>query len=173
MNPWEQKSVIDDVATKGGSAAKFGATFMIGVKRGSKKVQTFEGNEVDTGSIDIAKAKLRGGSKGNLKGKFYLKESLETSTMDFNEPFITSILAEEEFGIKKNRGAFFVPEKLVKDHPEYDEVIKPNLKPFPKDDSKDAELYYNASEKEIADALLKSPAFAEECLQEYGILPPV
>lgn len=173
MNPWEQKSVIDDVATKGGSAAKFGATFMIGVKRGSKKVQTFNGTEVDTGSIDIAKAKLRGGSKGNLKGKFYLKESLENSTMDFNEPFVTSILAEEEFGIRKNRGAFFVPEKLVQNHPQYDEVIKPNLKPFPKDESEDAELYYNASEKEIADALLKSPAFAEECLQEYGILPPV
>lgn len=173
MNPWEQKSIIDDVATKGGSAAKFGATFMIGVKRGSKKMETFDGAQVDTGSIDIAKAKLRGGSKGNLKGKFYLRESLENSTMDFNEPFITSILTEEEFGIRKNRGTFFVPEKLVKDHPEYEEVVKPNLKPFPKDESKDAELYYTASEKEIANALLKSPAFAEECLQEYGILPPV
>ena len=173
MNPWEQKSVIDDVATKGGSAAKFGATIMVGVKRGSRKVESMDGGEVDTGSIDISKAKLRGGSKGNLKGKFYLKESLEQSVMDFNEPFITSILAEEEFGIKKNRGQFFVPEKLVKNHPDFEEIIKPNLKKFPKDESDEGGLYYNASEKEIMSALLKSPAFTEECLQEYGILTPV
>jgi RecA/RadA recombinase len=172
MNPWEQKSVIDDVATKGGSAAKFGATIMVGVKRGNKKMIALDGSEVDNGTIDIAKAKLRGGAKGNLKGRFYLKESLEKSVMDFNEPFITSILAEEEFGIRKNRGAYFVPEKLIKSHPDFEEKLKAELKAFPKEEASGG-LYYNGSEKEIMDTLLASPGFIEECLSEYGIMPPV
>lgn len=172
MNPWEQKSVIDDIATKGGSAAKFGATYMIGVKRGSKKLQSLDGTAVDNGVIDIAKAKLRGGGKGNLKGRFYLKESLEKSVMDFNEPFITSILAEEEFGIRKHRGAYYVPEKLVKSHPDFEEKVKPSMKSFPKEEGTSGE-YFTGSEKEIMDTLLASPGFIEECLSEYGIMPPV
>jgi RecA/RadA recombinase len=174
MNPWEQKSVIDDVATKGGSAAKFGATIMVGVKRGSKKLPSVDGGDVDTGTIEIAKAKLRGGSKGNLKGRFYLKESLVRSVMDFNEPFLTQILAEEEFGIRKHRGAYFVPEELLANHPEHEAVVKPNLRPFPKEEEgKEGKLYFQGSEKEIMDALLKSPAFTERCLGDYGILPAI
>ena len=172
MNPWEQKSVIDDVATKGGSAAKFGATIMVGVEK-RKKAKSVAEVDVDAGIIDIAKMKLRGGSKGNMKGKFYLKESLEESRMDFNEPFIMDILVEEEMGVRKYRGAYYLPERLLGGHPDYETLIRPNLKTFPKEEEKADALYFTSQEKDLVDILIASPAFEEECLREYDILPAV
>jgi len=166
MNPWEQKSVIDDVATKGGSASKFGATIMIEVEK-KKKTKTIDETDIDSGVISITKAKLRSGGKGNLKGKFYLRESLEKSTMDFDEPFLLDILTEEEFGIKKHRGTYYVPTCLLKDHPNYKEEIEPKLKQLPNTESD--EVYYPGNEKEVSHLLNASPSFEEKCLEEYGI----
>jgi RecA/RadA recombinase len=166
MNPWEQKSAIDDVATKGGSASKFGATFMIEVEK-KKKSKSMDESEVDTGVISITKAKLRIGGKGNLKGKFYLRESLEKSSMDFDEPFILDVLTEEEFGIKKHRGTYYIPPTLFTDHPSYKELIEPKLKTLPNTET--GELYYPGDEKEVGRLLSESPSFEDTCLEEYGI----
>jgi len=168
MNFWEQSNPIDDVATKGGSAAKFGATLMIGVTK-KKKVKGMNEKEYDSGVINIPKMKLRGGSKGTFKGVFFLKEGVEKSVMDFNEPFIITALEESSFGIEKVRGKFFVPLKLVKDHPEFDTIIKPKLKPLPKDESDNPELYYQDDEEQLVEILCTSPAFEEECLNFYEI----
>lgn len=174
MNPWEIKSPIDDVATKGGSAAKFGATTMIGVER-RKKAKSVDDKDVDTGIIDIPKAKLRGGSKGTFRGKFFLKESIESSKMDFNEPFIMDVLVEEQYGVRKHRGKYYVPERLLQGHPDYEEIVKPALVPFPKeeDEAEVGKLYFTGSEKQLVDALEASPSFEEECLQDHGILANV
>lgn len=174
MNFWEQKSPIDDVATKGGSAAKFGATLMIGVER-RKKVKGVDEKDYDTGIIDIPKAKLRGGSKGTFRGTFFLKESVEHSTMDFNEPFIMNIVIEEQYGIRKNRGKYYIPESLLQGHPEFDTKIAPMLVPFPKD-SEEAEnpaRYFHAPEIELIDILAGSPTFEEECLMTHDIMKNV
>ena len=82
------------------------------------------------------------------------------------------ILVEEEMGVRKNRGAYFIPEKLLIGHPQFEEIIKPKLRTFPKEEE-NPDLYYTGSEKEVMDSLLNSPAFEEECLTEYGILPAV
>lgn len=168
MNFWEQKSPIDDVAAKGGSASKFGATTMVGVER-RKKIKDVSDVERDTGLIHIPKAKLRGGSHGTFKGAFYLKETIEESVMDFNEPFVISTMVEELYGIRKNRGKFYAPVTLLEGHPDY-ETLKGSFVTFPKEEGENLPLYFTGSDKDVAEALLASPAYEEKCLLEYGIL---
>jgi RecA/RadA recombinase len=170
MNPWEQRSAIDDVATKGGSASKFGSTFMIEVEK-KKKIKGFDEKDIDTGAISITKAKLRVGGKGNLKGRFYLKESLDQSALDFNEPFLLDILTEEEFGIRKHRGSYYIPANLLENHPTFKETLEPKLREFPNEEN--GSKYYPCNEQEACKVLLESPAFEEACLDDYGIPAPV
>lgn len=173
MSFWEKSSPIDDVATKGGSAAKFGATIMIGVEKG-KKIKGIDDQEYDSGVIDIPKAKLRGGSKGTYKGVFFLKESIEKSLMDFNEPFIMAALNDEKFGIRKNRGKFYIPASLLEGHPEMETTIRPALAPFPKEEANaESELYYHAKEPELVALLEKSPSFEEICLLGHDIMKDI
>lgn len=173
MNPWEHKSPIDDVATKGGSAAKFGATTMIGVERRKRVKSIITGTEVDTGIIEIPKAKLRAGSKGTLRGMFYLKESVEKSVMDFNEPFIMGCLLEERYGIRKARGSrYYVPKDLLEGHPDYQTKIRPNLTTFPKEENGEA-IYFTEEEAVLLRLLEESPSFEEIVLFDYGILSNV
>lgn len=170
MNPWEHRSAIDDVAAKGGSAAKFGSTFMIEVEK-KKKIKGLDEQDVDTGTIVITKAKLRGGGRGSLKGKFYLRESLETSCMDFNEPFLIDVLTEGEFGVKKHRGTYYLPLSFISTHPLFKEEFEPKLKDFPHEE--EGAKYLQCSEKEACKILLESPAFEEACLDLYGITASV
>lgn len=174
MNFWEQKSPIDDVATKGGSAAKFGATIMVGVEK-RKKMKGADEKEYDSGIIDIPKAKLRGGGKGTYRGAFLLKEAVECSTMDFNEPFILHAMVEEQYGIRKNRGRYYVPSCLLEGHPEMESSIRGALAPFPKDEGPDASkiLYYQEKEGKLVELLGSSPAFEEACLLAHDIMKNV
>jgi len=190
INYWEQKSPIDDVATKGGSAAKFGATIMVGVEK-RKKMKGADDKEYDSGIIEIPKAKLRSGSRGTYKGAFLLRESVECSIMDFNTPFILKAVDEEQFGLKKARGSkVFIPARLLEGHPDMEDKIRPALGPLPKkekegdeDKAKDGkdepaepdskELYYQAREADVVDLLASSPAFEEECLLAFDIMKNV
>lgn len=170
MNFWEQKSPIDDVATKGGSAAKFGATIMIGVEK-RKRMKGADDKDYDSGIIDIPKAKLRSGGKGTYRGAFLLKESVEHSVMDFNEPFIMAALDGELHGIRKNRGRHYVPKHLLEGHPEMETLIRPALAPFPKEEG--PELYLQADTQELVRLLAASPAFEETCLLAHDIMKNV
>jgi RecA/RadA recombinase len=173
MNFWETRSAIDDVATKGGSAAKFGATIMVGVEK-RKRIESLDGKTYDSGIIDIPKAKLRGGSKGTYKGSFLLKESVEQSTMDFNEPFIRTVIENEEMGIRKERIGrsmkIFVPVALLKNNPQFEEKIAPNIRRLPSEEESAEPGYYQAEEAELVTLLATSKEFEEECLYHYDIM---
>lgn len=131
MNPYEVSSPISSVQGRGGTAIKFGATYMIGVEQRAK-TNNVDGEEVKTGILNIPKAKLRGGGLGPNKGKFYLKEGMETSKLDLDEPLILDILNQGKFGIIKKRGRFYVPGTLLATHPSFESTIQEKLKPIPK-----------------------------------------
>ena len=159
---------------------------MVGVEK-KKKVTSADGNEYDTGQIDVPKNKLRGGSKGTFKATFMLKESVEESTMDFNEPFITHLFTDELMGIRKHRGKMYIPTNLLSTHPEFESRIQPNLKPFPKGkeakegkeekaeveetttEKTSEELYYTDEPTVLIKLLEERPGFEEECLLEHDI----
>lgn len=131
MNPYESTSQISAVSGRGGTAIKFGATFMVGVEQRAK-TNNVEGDEVKTGMLIIPKAKLRGGGQGPTQGRFYLNEGVEASAMDLNEPMIMQILNEEKLGIVKKRGRHYVPGNLLRSHPAFETTIGPKLKILPK-----------------------------------------
>lgn len=138
MNPYESTSQIGAVQGKGGTAIKFGATFMVGVEQRAKTNNT-EGDEVKTGMLVIPKAKLRGGGQGPTQGRFYLKEGVENSVLDLNEPMVLDILNQEKIGIVKRRGRHYVPGNLLRTHPSFETAILPKLKPIPKKKGDDDE----------------------------------
>jgi RecA/RadA recombinase len=195
MNPYERTSAISGVQGKGGLGTKFGASFMIGVENASKTTNA-EGDEVKTGIINIPKAKLRAGGDGPSKGGFYLQEAVDKSKMDFDEPFISSILTEEKFGIVRKRGRHYVPESLLTTHPAFETEIKAKLKPLPKKESekdddeepeteapaagtdspagkKEEVLYYSGYPLEIINLLKVTPKFEDLVLEEYGVVSAV
>lgn len=201
MNPYESTSQIGAVQGRGGTAVKFGATFMIGVEQRAK-TNNVEGDPVKTGILVIPKAKLRGGGAGPGIGRFYLKEGNENSQLDLDEPMIMDILNNEKLDIIKKRGRHYVPGNLMKFHPDFAEKYEPKLKPLPKkkgDEDDDSEetpdttdetnetegteptkkdltyegLYYSGYAVEIMPVLLEIPKFQEEILDMHDILEPV
>lgn len=169
MNPYAAYDPIGDLATKGGTATKFGATSMIGVER-KKKAMTVGEKEVHTGAINLPKAKLRGGSKPRLGAKFYLKEDEEKSTLDFDEPFIVDEIIEgKRYGVFKSKAKHFIPQRFLTHLENYQSEVEPALVP---EDGKIPEdgLYYPTKDLEfIVESLRTSPTLEEEVLDSYEI----
>jgi len=156
MNIFERTTAISRVQGKGGTATKFGATFMIGIepRTGTNNAR---GENIKVGALSIPKAKYRGGGSGpSDEALFYLKEKADGSHIDFDEPFIASVFNKGEMETVSYRNAYYLPEKYFVDEPNFESELKEALAPLPekakagKKSSENELLEFEEEEEETA-----------------------
>jgi hypothetical protein len=165
---------------RSGGTTKFTASFM-GEVQWRKGGANLAGDACDRGVLTFEKASLRGGSDPALKGEFLIVRRNGETLVDFDEPFIQSVLENKLFGIQKNSGGYYyLPDALLQGHPRY-EQLRADMRtaneiglPGLRDTDPDARFYGDYLKNIVLERVLwDSPAFLETVQLHYRLATTV